>query len=101
MHEAMPGPYRALVDIGSGLGLRQGEIFGLALEDVDFLRRVVHMRRQVRIVRSQLVIALPKRSKQRDIPLPDTVGLALAAHLDAYPAQPVTLFPGTSRAASW
>jgi integrase len=58
---------------------------------VDFLRRVAHIRRQVRIVRSQLVFAEPKGGKPRDIPLPDTVALALAAHLEQHPARPVEL----------
>jgi integrase len=74
-----------------GLGLRQGECFGLAVEDVDFLRRVVHVRRQVKIVRSRHVFALPKGEKPRDIPLPDSVALALAAHLEVHPGRPVTL----------
>jgi integrase len=54
VREALPAPYRALMDLGAGLGLRQGEILGLAVEDVDFLRKVVHVRRQVRIVRTRL-----------------------------------------------
>ena len=44
---ALPGPWRVLVDIGAGLGLRQGEIFGLAATDIDWLRKggpVVHVR---------------------------------------------------------
>src|SRR5713226_8532522 len=32
-----------------------------------------------------------KGDKVRDIPLPDTVALALAAHLEKHPARPVTL----------
>jgi hypothetical protein len=52
---------------------------------------VVHVRRQVRIVRSRLVFALPKRNKLRDVPLPESVALALAAHLEHHPARPVTL----------
>ncbi len=30
--------------------MRQGEVFALAVHDVDFLRRVVHVRRHVRMV---------------------------------------------------
>jgi integrase len=45
---------------GAGCGLRQGEIFGLALEAIDFLRRVVHVRRQLRLVQNQVVLAPPK-----------------------------------------
>jgi integrase len=41
----------------AGLGLRQGECFGLAVDDVDFLRGVVHVRRQVRIVAERTALA--------------------------------------------
>jgi integrase len=88
---ALPERWRVLVDLGAGLGLRQGEAFGLAAGDVDFLRKVVHVRRQVRIVRAQLVFAEPKGGKTRDIPLPESVALALAAHLAAHPARKVEL----------
>jgi integrase len=42
--------YRALVGLAAGTGLRQGELFGLAVDDVDFLRRTVHVRHQVRLL---------------------------------------------------
>ena len=48
---------------------------------IDWLRRVVHVRRQVRIVSGQLVYSPPKGGKQRDIPLPESVGLVLAEHI--------------------
>jgi integrase len=70
----MPARYRAPADAGAGLGLRQGEAFGLAAGDTDFRHRVVHIRRQVRIVGSTLCFAPPKGGKERDIPLPDALG---------------------------
>jgi integrase len=93
--EGLPDRYRALVAVGAGCGLRQGELFGLAVDDVDFLRGVVHVRRQVKILESKLVFALPKGGRQRDVPLPESVALRLAAHLQAWPAVEVTL-PGLS-----
>jgi integrase len=83
--------YRELVTTAAGLGLRQGELFGLAVEDVDFLRGVVHVRRQVKPLDNRLVFALPKRGKQRDVPLPTSVAMRLSAHLQAFPAAEVTL----------
>ena len=88
---ALPDHYRALMAVAAGLGLRQGECFGLAVDDVDFLRGVVHVRRQVRIVGSRLSFAPPKTGKTRDVPLPESVALRLAAHLQAWPAVAVTL----------
>jgi integrase len=91
VREAMPARYRALADLGAGLGLRQGEAFGLAAEDIDWLRRIVHVRRQVRIIGSTLCFAPPKGGKERDIPLPDSIALRLSAHIAACPPVPVSL----------
>ena len=74
-----------MADVCAGLGLRQGEIFGLAVDDVDFLRRVLHVRRQVRMLGSTLCFAPPKGGKERDIPLPESVALRLSAHIAAHP----------------
>ena len=49
MHEALSARYRIAATLGAGLGLRQGEIFGLAINDVDFLRGRVEVRRQVKL----------------------------------------------------
>ena len=43
MHDSLPAKYRIAVTLGSGLGLRQGEVFGLGAEDVDFLRGIVEV----------------------------------------------------------
>ena len=51
----------------------------------------MHVRRQVKIVRARKVFALPKGGKPRDIPLPESVALTLAAHLEQFPARLVTL----------
>lgn len=91
VQEALHERFRVLVDLGAGLGLRQGECFGLAVEDVDFLRGVVHVRRQVKTVRYKHVFALPKHDKTRDIPLPEPVKLALAEHIRQHPPKEITL----------
>jgi integrase len=91
---ALPERWRVLVDLGARIGLRQGEIFGLSPDDVDWLRpggAVVHVRRQVRIVVSRLVFAPPKGNKVRTVPLPESVKVALTAHLERHPARKVTL----------
>jgi integrase len=97
VRENLPGRYQAMTDCGGGLGLRQGEILGLALGDVDFLRRKVRVRRQVRLhMGIKPVFAPPKGGRQegdktREVPLPPSVGLALAAHIRDFPPRPVTL----------
>ena len=91
VRDALPDRYGILATLGAGLGVRQGEAFGLSPDDVDFLRGVVTIRRQVKIVRSKQVFALPKGRKVREVPLPASVRDPLAAYLAATPAQQVTL----------
>ncbi len=91
VRNALPARYQALADCGAGLGMRQGEVFGLAVDDIDFLRRVVHVRRQVRIVGARLVFAPPKGGKERDVPLPSSIALRLSAHIAACPPAAVSL----------
>ena len=69
---ALPQRYALLLTLTTGLGLRQGEAFGLALEDIDFLRQTVRVRRQVSIIGSRLVFALP--SRRREHPSPESCG---------------------------
>ena len=88
---ALPDRYQILVVLAAGCGLRQGEAFGLGVDDVDFLRGVIHVRRQVKLVHARQVFAPPKGGKERDVPLPEMVALELAAHLQAFPAVKVTL----------
>lgn len=87
----LPERFRAMVDVGAGCGLRQGEVFGLAVEDIDEAAEVLHVRRQVKKVGAKLVFALPKGGKVRDVPAPPYLLQALLAHLEAFPPQEVTL----------
>ena len=91
VHTALPERVELAATLGAGLGLRQGEVFGLAVEDVDFLRGVVHVRRQVKIVGHTQIFGLPKGRKIRDVPLPESVAFAIASHLAKWPAREVEL----------
>ena len=91
VRHALPDRYRAMATLAAGCGLRQGEVFGLAVDDVDFLRGVVHVRRQVKLVGGRQLFAPPKGRKVRDVPLPESVALELAAHLQAWPAATIAL----------
>jgi integrase len=85
---ALPHRYRATAVVAAGCGLRQGETFGLRVADVDFLRRRLEVRQQVKRIKGQgVVIAPPKRGKTREVPLPDVVAVAVAEHLRAYGAE--------------
>lgn len=88
---AMPTPYAAVPMVAAGAGLRQGEAFGLAVDDVDFLGRTLHVRRQIKLVAGKPVLAPPKGGRSRDVPLADTVSVALAERLRQHPARQVEL----------
>ncbi|MFC4608809.1 tyrosine-type recombinase/integrase [Streptomyces maoxianensis] len=89
--DGLDGRYASMVILGAGAGLRQGEIFGLAVEDVDFLRGVVRVDRQIKLFGCKPVFSLPKGDKTREVPLSPKLAAALAAHLKAYPPHEVTL----------
>ena len=88
---ALPGGLAAMVDAGAGLGLRQGEILGLSPDDVDWVTGVVHVRRQVKLIRGVPVFALPKGGKTRDVPLSPAVEAALRSHMKEHPPATVAL----------
>ncbi len=87
------GRYQVIPELGAGTGMRQGEIFGLAVDDVAFLSRDprVQVLRQVKHVRGVMCFAPPKRRKTRETPLAPEVAALLAAHLAEFPAADVTL----------
>ncbi|MEV0779249.1 tyrosine-type recombinase/integrase [Streptomyces sp. NPDC050428] len=91
VREAMPDRFQAMVDIGVGAGLRQGEVFGLAVEDVDEDEGVLHVRRQVKKIGAKLVYALPKGRKTRTVPVPPYLLARIAAHMAGFPPQKVEL----------
>lgn len=91
MRSALPGHYRALIDAGSGIGLRQGEVFALSPDDVEWLPGVVHVQRQIKVLDGRLVFAPPKGDKPRDVPLAEGVKIALSEHMRRFPPVEVTL----------
>ncbi|MFE5622476.1 tyrosine-type recombinase/integrase [Streptomyces virginiae] len=92
VHDALPDAYQEMVSLGAGCGLRQGEIFELAVEDIDFLGGTVHVVRQVKLLRgTQAVFGPPKGGKERRVSLPETVSFALAAHITKHEPVDVTL----------
>ncbi|MBX9243429.1 site-specific integrase [Actinotalea ferrariae] len=88
--EAMPERYRALVILAAGTGMRPGEVFGLTVDRVDFLRRRVIVDRQLVTVagREPFLGPVKTESSDRIVPLPQVVVNALAAHLAVFPAAP-------------
>lgn len=88
--------YRVTVDLGAGCGLRQGEIFAVSPDDIDRSRNVLHVVRQLKIVRGKLIFAPPKGGKARDVPLPGSVIRRIEEHAKEFPPMPFTLPWGSS-----
>lgn len=87
----LPERFRATVDLGGGCGLRQGEIFGLPVEDIGFGSGWLHIANQVKVARGHLVFAPPKGNKERDVLMPDHVAQILKQHMEDFPPVDVTL----------
>jgi integrase len=85
--DAVPDRYRALVILAAGTGMRQGECFGLTMDRINFLRRIVHVDQQLVTVTGRAPFLAPPKTAAsvRSIPLPTVVVDALAAHLAKYP----------------
>jgi integrase len=90
---AVPERYHALIVFAAGMGLRQGECFGLTIDRVDFLRRRVRVDRQLISVRAGVPEFGPPKSKAgfRTVPMPELVVVALSAHLARYGPGPAGL----------
>jgi integrase len=74
---ALPDRFKIAVPVGAGLGLRQGEVFGLSPDDLDREAEVVNVVRQIRLVENKPVFAPPKRGKTRSVPLSSRVSREL------------------------
>jgi integrase len=83
---AMVEHVRAAVVVAAGTGLRQGELFGLTVDRIDFLRRELRVDRQLWSPRiGRPVFAAPKsKASCRTVALSQVVVEALAAHLAAF-----------------
>lgn len=75
----------------AGCGLRQGEILGLCVDELDFDNGTLHVVQQLKLSLSKAVFAPPKGGKLRDVPLPDPVAEALKEHMERFPPVEVTL----------
>ncbi len=92
VRDEIPERYQLVVWLGAGLGLRQGEIFALSPDAIDFAAGEVHVRRQVKLFGGNAqVFGLPKGRKVRKVPLSDAVLEAITVYMTAYPPHAVTL----------
>jgi integrase len=88
---ALPARHQIIIPLGSGLGLRQGEIFAFSMDEVDRENMVYHCTRQMVTVNGVRKFKLPKGHKTRDVPLGAGVLEALDAYAENYPPVEITL----------
>jgi integrase len=91
MRETLAERYQATVDVGAGIGLRHGEIFGFGPDDVDWFGDKVEVNRQLKVLNGRVFMGLPKGDKTREVPLSESVKFALAEHMRLFPPTMVTL----------
>jgi integrase len=96
---AVPPRYRALVEADAGTGLRQGEVFGVEVSHVDFLRRTLKVAQQVQPAPGGEVVVCPLKNRYsyRTVPLGQAVVDVLAAHLAGFPAREVEVLDTTGK----
>ncbi|HEY2957362.1 MAG TPA: tyrosine-type recombinase/integrase [Actinomycetota bacterium] len=84
--EALPAHYAAVPYVAAATGLRGGELFGLELGAVDFLRRVLDVRQQLQVLagRKPYLAQVKTKTSRRVVELPETAALALARHLERF-----------------
>ncbi|MEU5695171.1 tyrosine-type recombinase/integrase [Actinosynnema sp. NPDC020468] len=66
---ALPPRFAPTAELGAGCGLRQGEILGFSLDDVNRDEMLINVTRQIRVIGGELVFAPPKGGKTRVVPL--------------------------------
>ncbi|MGH3785857.1 MAG: tyrosine-type recombinase/integrase [Pseudonocardiaceae bacterium] len=94
LRDQLPQQYRAVVDLVTGSGLRQGEVFGLEVDGLDFLRgKAVDVHQQLVCLSPHppYLDEVKSEASQRIIPLAKRTLDVLAAHLAANPARDVEI----------
>jgi integrase len=90
VRDALGERWQAIPAVLAGSGLRIGELLGLRLSDVDFLRKTIRVERQR--LQSNQIAQLKSKASRRTVPVGQVVIDALAAHLAAYPPTDEALF---------
>ncbi|HEX6076348.1 MAG TPA: site-specific integrase [Micromonosporaceae bacterium] len=87
--DEIPPEYRALVVVGAGAGLRPGELLGLQFGDIDFLRKLVKVQRQVQQTAGHGIYGGPLKTRQsyRTVPVGEVVITALSEHVRQWPTE--------------
>lgn len=84
-----PEWFRLALRLGAEAGLRAGEVCGLRVKDVDFMRKVIHVRVQSVPGKSgEAVAPLKSRDSRRDVPISESLAMDLSTVLVGRDAGP-------------
>lgn len=91
--EGKQGLYQAQPVAAAATGLRQGELWGLELEHVDFLRRKITVTQQLKVVAGRKPFLAPPKTPEscRTVDLSQVGAEAFAQHLEAFPVTEVEI----------
>jgi integrase len=87
----LPERLVAMAYLGAVTGMRQGELFGLAFDDIEFLPRMVNVSVQVIQLGTGLAFAPIKNDKTKHVPVAGNVVPLLSQHYEKFGAPAVTL----------
>ena len=97
--------YRAALVTAFGTGLRQAEVLGLTIDNVNLLRRELYVEQQLLTPMGPgapyLTPKLKTKASRRVVPLPQFVIDALAAHIATYGVGPDGLLFRNTRGTGW
>jgi integrase len=100
---ALPGKpsmrrYRAQVYVGAGAGLRQGEVWGLELGHVDFLRREIRVEQQLLCPSGKAPFLGPPKTStsRRTVEMGTVLAEELARHVELFPPAEVEIVDATN-----
>ncbi|WIB16679.1 site-specific integrase [Curtobacterium sp. MCPF17_050] len=79
---AIDPAWQVWIDVMAYAGLRIGEASGLQVGDVDFLRRTIHVQRQIQNRVQRLDILPPKHGSERVVPIPAELVARIARHVE-------------------
>lgn len=91
IRDALLDPYKIVVPVGGGLGLRRMEIFAFSPDDIDRKKMEVNVVRQLKWVEGQPVFAPPKGGKSRVVPVGEGVLAAVDEYVRTHELLTVTL----------
>lgn len=86
--EAARDPFRTMFAVAAMTGLRAGEILGLMLGDIDFVRKLLHVQRSAYCGTLQ---TLKTRSSRAPLPIPDALSEILRHYLQTWRPNPSKL----------